>query len=59
MLVKSRVAKSALSRIRVFTRDGIVTIRGTIASDRAKQEATRAAMQAACVKRVDNQLIVE
>ena len=59
MFAKSRLAKRALPGIRVFTRDGVVTIRGTIASDRAKQEATRVAMQAACVKRVDNQLIVE
>ncbi len=59
MFARSRLAKRALPGITVFTRDGVVTIRGTIASDRAKQEATRAAMQAACVKRVDNQLIVE
>ena len=59
MLGKSRLAKRALPGIYISTRDGVVTLRGTIASDRAKQEATRAAMQAACVKRVDNQLVVE
>jgi hypothetical protein len=59
MFARSRLAKRALPGISVSTRDGVVIIRGTIASDRAKQEATRAAMQAACVKRVDNQLIVE
>ena len=59
MFARSRLAKRALPGISIFTRDGVVTLRGTIASDRAKQEASRAAMQAACVKRVDNQLIVE
>ena len=59
MFAKSRLAKRVLPGIRVSTKNGIVTIWGTIMSDRAKQEATRAALQAACVKRVDNQLIVE
>ncbi|HEX5733381.1 MAG TPA: protein kinase [Blastocatellia bacterium] len=59
MFAKSRLAKRVLPRISVYTKDGIVTIRGTIASERAKQEATRVARQVACVKRVDNQLIVE
>ena len=59
MFARSRLSKKVLPGIRVSARNGIVTIWGTIASDRAKQEATRAAMQAACVKRVDNQLTVE
>ena len=59
MFARSRLAKWAIPGIRVSTKDGVVTIKGTIVSDRAKQEATRAAMQAACVKKVDNQLTVE